>query len=75
MNDVALGADAPMYMFITPNLDNDAHNTNVSYAAPTLQHYVDTMLNNADFMKNTMILITFDENGMEFHPVRSHFIY
>ncbi|CAL5869252.1 uncharacterized protein PFLUO_LOCUS3480 [Penicillium psychrofluorescens] len=63
-NDVALGADAPMYMFITPNLDNDAHNTNVSYAAPALQHYVDTMLNNADFMKNTMILITFDENDI-----------
>ncbi|KAJ6092480.1 hypothetical protein N7486_007769 [Penicillium sp. IBT 16267x] len=62
--DVALGADAPMYMFYTPNLDNDAHNTNVSYASANTQYVVDTMLNNEEFMKNTLIVITFDENNI-----------
>ncbi|KAJ5609815.1 hypothetical protein N7528_009081 [Penicillium herquei] len=62
--DVTKGLDAPMYMFITPNLKNDAHDTNVTYAAANLQYYVDTMLNNEEFMKNTMILITFDENDI-----------
>jgi len=61
--DVALGAGAPQYMYYTPNLLNDAHNTNVTYAVTDLQYIVDTMLNNADFMKNTLIVITFDENG------------
>lgn len=61
--DVALGAAAPQYMYYTPNLLNDAHNTNVSYAADNLRYLVDTMLNNKDFMKNTLITVTFDENG------------
>lgn len=61
--DVALGAGAPNYMFYTPNLLNDAHDSNISYAAVNTQKIVDTMLNNADFMKNTLILITFDENS------------
>ncbi|KAI7968105.1 hypothetical protein EIK77_007860 [Talaromyces pinophilus] len=61
--DVALGAGAPNYMFYTPNLLNDAHDTNISYAAVNTQKIVDTMLNNAEFMKNTLILITFDENS------------
>ena len=61
--DVALGKDAPMYMFYTPNLDNDAHNTNVSFAAQDVQVIMDTMLNNEEFMKNTLIVLTFDENS------------
>ncbi|TPX12902.1 uncharacterized protein E0L32_006782 [Thyridium curvatum] len=60
--DVALGAGAPNYMYYSPNLDNDAHNTNISFAAKDIQYLVDTMLNNKEFMKGTMILITFDEN-------------
>lgn len=61
--DVALGADAPNYMYYTPNLLNDAHDTNISYAAVNTQKVIDTMLNNAEFMKNTFILVTFDENS------------
>lgn len=61
--DVSLGADAPQYMYYTPNLLNDAHNTNVSYAARDLRYIMDTMLSNPAFMKNTLITITFDENG------------
>ncbi|EED16465.1 conserved hypothetical protein [Talaromyces stipitatus ATCC 10500] len=62
--DVALGAHAPNYMYYVPNLKNDAHDTNVSYAAVDTQRVIDTMLNNAEFMKNTFILLTFDENNI-----------
>ncbi|KKK20303.1 hypothetical protein P175DRAFT_0502574 [Aspergillus ochraceoroseus IBT 24754] len=66
--DVALGADAPNYMFYTPNLKNDAHDTNISYAAKDVQYLVDTMLLNKEFMKDTLILITFDENMIYLNP-------
>ncbi len=62
-SDVALGSRAPQYMYYVPNLKNDAHDTNVTYAEKDLAVLVDTMLNNKDFMKDTLILITFDENG------------
>lgn len=58
-----MGAAAPQYMYYVPNLNNDAHDTNVTYAVTDLQMIVDTMLGNKEFMKNTLITITFDENG------------
>jgi hypothetical protein len=61
--NVAMGAKAPQYMFYVPNLLNDVHNTNVTYAEKDLQYLVDTMLLNKEFMKNTMIVVTFDESG------------
>lgn len=69
--DVAKGAGAPNYMYYVPNLANDAHDTNVTFAEKDLSVIVDTMLNNKAFMKNTLILITFDENGRSpLHPKR-----
>lgn len=62
-SDVALGAKAPQYMYYVPNLNNDAHDTNVTYAEKDLAFIVNTMLDNKEFMENTLILITFDENG------------
>lgn len=61
--DVAKGAHAPQYMYYVPNLKNDAHDTNITFTEKDLANVVDTMLNNKEFMKNTLILITFDENG------------
>lgn len=61
--DVSLGQNAPQYMFYTPNLKNDAHDTNVTYSVTKLRELVDTMQSNQEFMKNTLILVTFDENG------------
>lgn len=61
--DVALGKDAPQYMYYTPNLLNDAHDTNVSYASHDIRKVVNTMLDNKEFMENTLIVVTFDENG------------
>lgn len=62
-NDVAKGRMAPQYMFYTPNLKNDAHDTDVQYTVKKLRELIDTMQSNKAFMKNTLILITFDENG------------
>lgn len=62
-SDVNKGASAPQYMYYVPNLKNDAHDTNVTYAQKDLSNIVDTMLNNKAFMNRTLILITFDENG------------
>lgn len=61
--DVALGKNAPQYMYYTPNLLNDAHDTNVTYASHDIRKVVDTMVNNKEFMENTLITVTFDENG------------
>ena len=61
--DVAKGASAPNYMMYVPNLKNDAHDTNITYTITAVKNIVDTMLQNKAFMKNTLILITFDENG------------
>ncbi|KAJ5389032.1 uncharacterized protein N7496_000100 [Penicillium cataractarum] len=62
--DVAKGSSAPMYMYYVPNLKNDAHDTNISFAAKDLQYVIDTMLLNTEFMKKTAILITFDEDNV-----------
>ncbi len=61
--DVAKGKYAPQYMFYTPSLTNDAHDTNVTYTTTDLKYLINTMKSNEQFMKNTLILITFDENG------------
>jgi hypothetical protein len=64
--DVAKGKYAPQYMFYTPTLANDAHDTNVTYTEKDLKYLMKTMMDNEQFMKNTLILVTFDENGKIF---------
>lgn len=64
--DVAKGKYAPQYMFYTPSLANDAHDTNVTYTEKDLKYLINTMKSNEQFMKNTLILVTFDENGKIF---------
>ncbi|RJE23997.1 acid phosphatase [Aspergillus sclerotialis] len=62
--DVALGRNAPQYMYYTPNMLNDAHDTNVSYASHDIRKVVNTMVDNKEFMENTLIIVTFDENDI-----------
>lgn len=51
------------WIFITPNLRNDAHDTNVGYAASWLSYWLLPLLNDPNFNTNkTLILLTFDEN-------------
>ncbi|CEO60381.1 hypothetical protein PMG11_05010 [Penicillium brasilianum] len=62
--DVAKGKHAPQYMFYTPSLANDAHDTNITYTETDLKYLINTMMGNERFMKNTLILVTFDENDV-----------
>jgi hypothetical protein len=51
------------WIFITPNLRNDAHDTSVGYAASWLTYWLMPLLTNPNFNTNkTLILLTFDEN-------------
>ncbi|KAK5465298.1 hypothetical protein LTS15_001861 [Exophiala xenobiotica] len=52
----------PQWSFITPNMTQDAHDTNITFAANWLRNYFEPLLANEYFMNNSLILLTFDEN-------------
>ncbi|KZO94336.1 hypothetical protein CALVIDRAFT_539091 [Calocera viscosa TUFC12733] len=53
----------PQWMFITPNLLNDGHDTDIDYIGSFIQYWLLPLLTNPNFNTNrTLILITFDEN-------------
>jgi len=58
-----LAADAlPQWMFITPNMTSDAHDTDVTTAGSWLKAFLGPLLTDKKFMHNTLVLVTFDEN-------------
>jgi acid phosphatase len=52
----------PQWAFLTPNMTNDGHDTHIRYAAEWERNFMTPLLKNSYFMKNTLILLTFDEN-------------
>ena len=52
----------PQWMFITPNMTNDGHDTSVTVAGKFCMEFLTPLLENEYFMERTLILITFDEN-------------
>jgi len=52
----------PQWMFITPNMTSDGHDTSVTVAGQWLYDFLAPLLTNPNFMQNTLVLITFDEN-------------
>ncbi|KAJ7626740.1 phosphoesterase family-domain-containing protein [Mycena rosella] len=61
-NDVVNGT-LPQWIFVTPNMVNDAHDTTIDFAASFLEYWflpllTDPRVNDED----TLILLTFDEN-------------
>nr|XP_023908579.1 LOW QUALITY PROTEIN: acid phosphatase-like [Quercus suber] len=52
----------PQWMFITPNMTSDGHDTSVTTAGAWTRNFLEPLLDNPYFMKNTLILVTFDEN-------------
>lgn len=52
----------PQWSFITPNMTNDGHDTDVTVAANWVQVFLSPLLKNAYFMNNTLIVLTFDED-------------
>ncbi|KAF8129270.1 phosphoesterase family-domain-containing protein [Boletus edulis] len=52
------------WMFVTPNLLDDAHDTSVTYAGSWLDYWLVPLLQDPNFnTPGTLILLTFDENG------------
>lgn len=52
----------PQHMFITPNMTNDAHDTNVTFAGAWTYDFLSELLENEYFTEDTLILLTFDES-------------
>lgn len=64
-NDLAADVNAsaiPQWLFITPNMINDGHDTSIDFAGSWLDYFMPTMLAHPAFNDNrTLILLTFDE--------------
>jgi acid phosphatase len=54
--------ELPQWMFITPNMTSDGHDSTVTVAGTWTRTFLEPLLNNKKFMKNTLVLVTFDEN-------------
>lgn len=52
----------PQWAFITPNMTNDAHDTNITFASKWERPWVEKLLKNDYFMKDTLLLLTYDED-------------
>lgn len=52
----------PQWSFITPNMTNDGHDTNVTFAGNWARTFLTPLLNNSYFMNNTLVVLTFDED-------------
>ncbi|KAL4997525.1 phosphoesterase family-domain-containing protein [Aspergillus recurvatus] len=52
----------PQYSFITPNMTNDGHDTDISFSGTWTWDFLIDLLDNEYFTKDTLILLTFDEN-------------
>ncbi|KAG6816478.1 hypothetical protein H0H87_005765 [Tephrocybe sp. NHM501043] len=54
----------PQWIFITPNMTNDGHDTSVTYAGTWSKNFLAPLLANPNFNDaKTLIILTFDETG------------
>ncbi|KAI9438814.1 phosphoesterase family-domain-containing protein [Lactarius indigo] len=65
-NDFAIDVNAsvlPQWVFVTPNIVNDGHDTSIDFAAQWIEYWLVPLLKDTNFNSNrTLILLTFDEN-------------
>ena len=52
----------PQWLFVTPNMTSDGHDTSVTVAGVWLKNFLGPLLDDKNFMDNTLVLLTFDEN-------------
>lgn len=50
------------FVMYVPDLNNDGHDTGVAYADRWFGNYFMPLLKNPTFMKNTLVIVTFDES-------------
>jgi acid phosphatase len=53
----------PQWSFITPNMTNDVHDTNITFGGKWALDFLTPLLEDEYFMKDTLVLLTFDESG------------
>ncbi|KAF9174196.1 hypothetical protein BGX21_004909 [Mortierella sp. AD011] len=63
----------PNYMFYTPNMLDDGHNTTVKNASLWLAGFLPPLMNNTKFINNTLVVLTFDET--EDYAIPSNNVY
>lgn len=56
----------PQWMFITPNMTSDGHDSSITTAGKWTKDFLEPLLTNEKFMNNTLILLTFDETESYF---------
>lgn len=64
----------PQWAFFTPNMTNDAHDTNITFGAQWERSFMSTLLKNDYFMHKTAVLLTFDEDSTYFKNNRVYSI-
>jgi hypothetical protein len=52
----------PQWIFITPNMTSDGHDTSVTTAGNWSRNFLEPLFKNEYFMERTLVLLTFDEN-------------
>jgi acid phosphatase len=52
----------PQWMFITPNMSSDGHDTSATVGGAWLDAFLTPLLEDKNFMDDTLVLITWDEN-------------
>ncbi|HET9308295.1 MAG TPA: alkaline phosphatase family protein [Candidatus Sulfotelmatobacter sp.] len=58
------GNTLPQYAFISPNVNDDAHNGSLAAADSWLQNHVPALLTNPAFQVSGLLIITFDESEL-----------
>ena len=71
--DIQAGT-VPQFAFYIPNIKNDGHDTGVAYADNWLKTTMLPRFNNATFIKDRLVIITFDE-GSSKDPTAENKIY
>ena len=53
----------PTYAFYSPNMDNDGHDAGLPHASQWLAGFLEPLRKSQAFMKDTLIVVTFDESS------------
>lgn len=54
--------ELPQWAFVTPNMTSDGHDTSVTVAGEWARTFIEPLLENRNFMQDTLVLVTWDEN-------------
>ncbi|KAI0147202.1 acid phosphatase phoa [Xylariaceae sp. FL1272] len=52
----------PQWMFITPNMTSDGHDSTITVAGAWTRSFLEPLLDDERFMNNTLVIVTFDES-------------